>query len=223
MNELRIYKKQISKKYKKLSNEELLELYKNDKTEELINSLLPMVIDISAKFQGIDKFEDIVQSGNMGLMNGIKNFDINKSDRIISVCHNYIRFSILDYLNFESRIIKLPLSNRKIVSQRTIDLYPTVSYSEDLMEFDSEDEVYVEPKISRKEMEDLLTTIPNMKYSKIQVFLDYIFIKGITLQVISEKQGYSKQNVSLIIKDTISKIKKDKRILQRIGDMLKIN
>jgi hypothetical protein len=86
-----------------------------------------------------------------------------------------------------------------------------------------EDEDYVEPSISRKEIEDLLMTIPNIKYSKVQVFLDYIFIEGITYREISEKSGYSKQNVSLIVLDTIDKIKKHKKILQRIGDMLKIN
>jgi len=222
MNELIIYKKQISKKYKKLSNEELLELYKNNKTEELIHSLLPMVIDIASKFQGIDDFTDIVQSGNLGLMNAIKKFDINKSDRIISVCHSHIKFSIMDYLNFEAKLIKTPMI-KKNTPQHLIEKYPIVHNTKDVTEFDYEDEDYVEPKISRKEIEDLLMTIPNMKYSKVQVFLDYIFIEGMTFRQIGKNNGYSMQNVSLIIKDIISKIKKDKNILQRIGDMLKIN
>jgi RNA polymerase sporulation-specific sigma factor len=222
MNELRIYKKQITKKYKKLNNQELLELYNQNKIDEVINSLLPMVINIANKFQGLDKFEDIVQIGNIGLLKGIKKFDINKSNNIISVCYSHIKFSILDYLNFDVRLIKIPRI-RKNTPEHIKESYPIAYNTYDITEFDYEDEVYVEPKISRGEIEDLLMTIPNMKYSKVQVFLDYIFIQGITYGEISKKTGYSKQNVSLIVLDTISKIKKNKIILQRIGDMLKIN
>jgi len=222
MNELRIYKKQITKKYKRLNNQELLELYNQNKIDEVINSLLPMVINIANKFQGLDKFEDIVQIGNIGLLNGIKIFDINKSNNIISVCHSHIKFSILDYLNFDVRLIKIP-PIKKNTPEHIKKSYPIVYNTEDITEFESEDEDYVEPSISRKEIEDLLMTIPNMKYSKVQVFLDYIFIEGMTFRQIGKNNDYSMQNVSLIIKDIISKIKKDKNILQRIGDMLKIN
>jgi hypothetical protein len=119
-------------------------------------------------------------------------------------------------------MIKIP-PIKKNTPEHIKEKYPTVFNPDYMTDFDSEDEDYVEPSISRKEIEDLLMTIPNIKYSKVQVFLDYIFIEGITYKEISEKSGYSKQNVSLIVLDTISKIKKDKKILQRIGDMLKIN
>ena len=222
MNSIYLFKKEITKKYKKLDNEKLIELYNQNKIDELVNSLLPMVIYISNKFNYIADFEEIVSVGNIGLLNGIKIFDINKSNNIISVCHSHIKFSILDYLNFDVRLIKIP-PIKKNTPEHIKKSYPIVYNTEDITEFESEDEDYVEPSISRKEIEDLLMTIPNIKYSKVQVFLDYIFIEGITYKEISEKSGYSKQNVSLIVLDTISKIKKDKKILQRIGDMLKIN
>lgn len=222
MNEIEIYKKEVRKKYKKLSNIKLLELYDNNKIDELVNSLLPLVINISNKYYSITHYEDIIQYGNLGLMNGIKNFDKSKSDKIISFCRNYINYSILDNLQYDTHMIKLPVYNKNN-SQRTIDKYPTVFNADDITDFDYQDEDYVEPKITRKEIEDLLMTIPNIKYSKVQVFLDYIFIQGITYREISKNNGYSMQNVSLIIKDIVNKIKNNKNILQRIGDMLKIN
>jgi RNA polymerase sporulation-specific sigma factor len=222
MNSIYLFKKEITKKYKKLDNEKLIELYNQNKIDELVNSLLPMVIYISNKFNYIADFEEIVSVGNIGLLKGIKKFDISKGNNIISVCNSQIRYSILDYLNFEAKLIKTP-PIKKNTPKHIKETYPTVFNPDYMTDFDSEDEVYVEPSISRKEIEDLLMSIPNMKYSKIQVFLDYIFIEGITYREISENSGYPKQNVSLIIKDIISKIKKDKKILQRIGDMLKIN
>ena len=37
MDELKIYKKQITKKYKKLDNEKILELYNQNNIDEVIN------------------------------------------------------------------------------------------------------------------------------------------------------------------------------------------
>lgn len=222
MNEIKIYKKEVRKKYNKLSNEKLIQLRNENKIDEVVNSLLPLVINIANKYYYLCDFDEIVSVGNEGLLRGIKNFDINKSQSIITACRNYINYTILDYLREENNLIRLPQINKKTPQQKK-DSYPKAYNTYDITDFDYEDEVYVEPKISRKEIEDLLMTIPNMKYSKVQVFLDYIFIEGMTFRQIGKNNGYSMQNVSLIIKDIISKIKKDKNILQRIGDMLKIN
>ena len=222
MDEIKIYKKEVRKKYKKLDNEKLIQLYNENKIDELVNSLLPLVINISNKYYPIIDVNELICVGNEGLLNGIKNFDINKSVNIISFCRSYITYSILDYLNFENKIIKHP-QIKKSTPKHLLNKYPETYNTYDITQFDYEDEVYVEPQISRREIESLLMNIPNMKYSKIQVFLDYIFIEGITYKKISEKQGYSAQNVSLIVNEVISKIKKNKIILQRIGDMLKIN
>jgi RNA polymerase sigma factor (sigma-70 family) len=221
MNKIKIYKKEISKKYKKLDNEKLIQLYNENKIDELVNSLLPLVIYLSNKYYNID-FDELVCIGNEGLLKGIKNFDISKCNNIIHTCRLYINYSILDYLRQENNLIKLPQIHKR-TPEYILDNYPKAYITDNIANFDCEDEDYVEPKISRKEIEDLLMTIPKMKYSKVQVFLDYIFIEGITYRVIAEKNGYTHQNVSLIIKDMIDKIKKDKVILQQIGDMLKIN
>ena len=222
MNEIKIYKKEVRKKYKELSNEELLELYNNNKIDELVNSLLPLVFYISNRYYPIIDFDELVCIGNEGLLKGIKKFDINKCNNIVTACRIYINYSILDYIRKEKDLIRLP-QIQKITSQRTIDSYAKAYNTDNMEDFDCEDEVYVEPKISRGEIEDLLMTIPNMKYSKVQVFLDYIFIQGMSYKKIGEKNGYSHTGVSLIIKDMIDKIKKNKIILQRIGDMLKTN
>lgn len=217
-----IYRKEISKKYKKLSNQELLQLFNENKIEELVHSLLPMVIHIASKYKFIYDFDEIISVGNEGLMKGITKFDINKNATIITACRNYINYAILEYFRDSKNLIKTP-GKQKTVSQETIDSYPKVYNIDDFRNFDYENDVYVETIISRKEIEDLLMNIPKMKYSNVQLFLDYIFIEGITYTELSEKSGMSRQNVSIIIRGMIVKIKKNKIILQQIGDMLKIN
>jgi DNA-directed RNA polymerase specialized sigma subunit len=79
MNEIKIYKKEVRKKYNKLSNEKLIQLRNENKIDEVVNSLLPLVINIANKYYYICDFDEIVSVGNEGLLRGIKNFDINKS------------------------------------------------------------------------------------------------------------------------------------------------
>jgi len=219
------YKKEVRKKYKKLSNEELIKLYNENKIDELVNSLLPLVINIASKYSMIYDFDELISIGNEGLMKGITKFDINKNATIITACRNYINYAILEYFRDVKNLIRIPGNKVKYVSQETIDSYPKTYNIEDLTNFDYQDEsdVYFESNISRQELEDLLMTIPNMKYKKVQVFLDYIFNEKINYTQIGEKNGFTKQRASEISREIIGKIKKNKIILQRIEGLLKIN
>ena len=83
-----------------------------------------------------------------------------------------------------------------------------------------EDSIYTEVNLNRRELEELLMTIPKMKYSKVMLFLDYYLIPGMTYGKVSEKNGFTKQNTSLIIIDMLDKIKNNPTILEKFREVL---
>jgi len=212
------FKKEITKKYTKYSNEELIDMLNQGKRDEVINSLLPMVIYVVDKFKYVNEFEELISVGNEGLMKGIENFNPDKGDNVISYCQSIIRYSILDYLKIHKNFIKTPTT--KYVSKKTQSSRPKMVELEDLSNFDCVDEEYKEVNINRREMEDLLMTIPNMKYSKVILFLDYYLIPGMTYNVVSEKNGFTKQNASLVVKDVLKKIKRNPIIMDKFREIL---
>ncbi len=59
--------------------------------------------------QGLD-LSDLVAEGNLGLMKAIKNFDWNKDLRFISYAVWWVKQSIIQSLNDNSRTIRLPVN-----------------------------------------------------------------------------------------------------------------
>jgi hypothetical protein len=156
----------------------------------------------------------------MGLIRGIDKFDIQRGESIVSYCNSTIRWSILDYFNINKDIIRLPIS--KNVSQKTLNSRPTIVEIDNVDIFQLEDDsvLYEEKTINRKELEDLLMTIPKMKYSKVMLFLDYYLIPGMTFTIVSEMNGFTKQNASLVVQDLLKKIKSNPQIMDRFREIL---
>ena len=78
-----IYKSYINeiKKYKILSNEEILNLYNSGCYQKIIESNLRLVVWVAKKYinrVNHMEFLDLIQEGNIGLMNAIKHFDPSK-------------------------------------------------------------------------------------------------------------------------------------------------
>ena len=99
---------------------ELAKLMKSDSTstrerqkieEELLTGNLRFVITVAKQYQnqGLD-FSDLVAEGNLGLMKAIKNFDWNKDLRFISYAVWWVKQSIIQSLNDNSRTIRLPVN-----------------------------------------------------------------------------------------------------------------
>ena len=217
---IRQYKKDISKGYTKYDNDTLITMLKDGRRDEVIKSLLPMVIFIANKFNSPNEFDELVSVGNMGLIRGIDKFDIQRGDSIVSYCNSTIRWSILDYFNINKDIIRLPIS--KNVSEKTLSSRPTIVEVDNIDIFQLEDDsvLYEEKTINRKDLEDLLMTIPKMKYSKVMLFLDYYLIPGMTFTIVSEINGFTKQNASLVVQDLLKKIKSNPQIMDRFREIL---
>lgn len=78
---------------------------------ELVEGNLRFVITVAKQYQnqGMD-FPDLVAEGNLGLIKAIKNFDWGKDLRFISYAVWWIKQSILQSLNDNSRTIRLPVN-----------------------------------------------------------------------------------------------------------------
>ena len=126
----------------------------------------------------------------------------------------------MDYFNIDKNIIRLPQS--KNVSQKTLNSRPTTIDFEGMELYQIEDDsvLYEEKTINRRELEELLMTIPKMKYSKVMLFLDYYLIPGMTFTIVSEKNGFTKQNASLVVQDMLKKIKSNPQIMDRFREIL---
>ena len=99
---------------------ELAKLMKSDDTtisqrkkieEELLTGNLRFVITVAKQYQnqGLD-LSDLIAEGNLGLMKAIKNFDWNKDLRFISYAVWWVKQSIIQSLNDNSRTIRLPVN-----------------------------------------------------------------------------------------------------------------
>lgn len=115
-NSLSFYLHQISK-IPLLTREEeedfALRAQKGDKfaRDKLIRSNLRFVVSVAKKYrkQGIP-FSDLVNEGNVGLINAINKFDVKKGYHFISYAVWWIRQSILKAICEKSRTIRLPLN-----------------------------------------------------------------------------------------------------------------
>lgn len=216
MDTIKIYKKEITKKFIKKDNDTLVQMLKDNKRDEVILSLTPLVLYVVEKFKTINDFNELVSVGNIGLIKAVDKFDLDKGDNIISYARSHIKWTILDYLNFEKDIIRQPQS--KNVSKKTTSNYGKAFSTDDLSFYQGEDEEYFEPKLERKEVEKLLLTIPKLRYSKIVTFLDYFFVPDATCKSIAKYNGYSPQNTSLIITEILNKIKDDPNLKEKFRD-----
>jgi RNA polymerase primary sigma factor len=77
--------------------------------EKLVSSNLRFVVNIAKKYQGLGMpLEDLIAEGNIGLVNAVDRFDVDKNCRFISYAVWWIRQAILSALCEKSRMIRLP-------------------------------------------------------------------------------------------------------------------
>lgn len=79
--------------------------------QELLEGNLRFVITVAKQYQNRGmELGDLIAEGNLGLMKAIKNFDWTKKLRFISYAVWWIKQSIIQSLNENSRIIRLPVN-----------------------------------------------------------------------------------------------------------------
>lgn len=78
---------------------------------KLVKANLRFVVNVAKKYQnqGLPLL-DLISEGNIGLLNAIEKFDVNRGCHFISYAVWWIRQSILKAICEKSRIIKLPLN-----------------------------------------------------------------------------------------------------------------
>ena len=84
----------------------------NKKAQDtLVNANLRFVVNVAKKYQGQGlPLEDLISEGNIGLLNAVERFDVNKGYHFISYAVWWIRQAILKAICEKSRMIRLPLN-----------------------------------------------------------------------------------------------------------------
>lgn len=96
---------------KKMKSDSTSQVERKKIEEELLTGNLRFVITVAKQYQnqGLD-LSDLIAEGNLGLMKAIKNFDWNKDLRFISYAVWWVKQSIIQSLNDNSRTIRLPVN-----------------------------------------------------------------------------------------------------------------
>jgi RNA polymerase primary sigma factor len=78
---------------------------------KLVQANLRFVVNVAKKYQNQGlPLSDLISEGNIGLMNAIERFDVNKGYHFISYAVWWIRQAILKAICEKSRMIRLPLN-----------------------------------------------------------------------------------------------------------------
>jgi RNA polymerase primary sigma factor len=78
---------------------------------KLVNANLRFVVTVAKKYQGQGlPLGDLINEGNIGLINAVGYFDVEKGYHFISYAVWWIRQGIMKALNDKSRMIRLPLN-----------------------------------------------------------------------------------------------------------------
>ena len=86
--------------------------------EKLITSNLRFVIMIAKKYQNKGlPLQDLIGEGNLGLLNAVKHFDVEKGYRFITYAVWWIRQSIIKAIHEKGRMIRLPTNKTKELTQ----------------------------------------------------------------------------------------------------------
>ncbi|MDR1909720.1 MAG: RNA polymerase sigma factor RpoD/SigA [Spirochaetaceae bacterium] len=77
----------------------------------LVNANLRFVVNVAKKYQGQGlPLEDLISEGNIGLLNAVERYDVDKGYHFISYAVWWIRQAILKAICEKSRMIRLPLN-----------------------------------------------------------------------------------------------------------------
>lgn len=117
------YLQDISKE-EMVSTDEEVELAKRirqgdkDALERLVKANLRFVVSVAKQYQGQGlELTDLINEGNVGLINAAMKFDETRGFKFISYAVWWVRQSILQALADKSRLVKLPLNQIGYVSK----------------------------------------------------------------------------------------------------------
>lgn len=204
--------------------------------KEMLEGNLRFVITVAKQYQnqGID-LSDLIAEGNFGLMKAIKNFDWSKDNRFISYAVWWIKQSILQSLNENSRTIRLPvnvvqdmqkekkenektnkpLSDRFATLPRMIDLDMHINEDGDTLidvikneNVDMPDEVFSTKDILKQKMLNIMSVLDERERIIVE---DYYGITGVprTLEDIGTDFSLTKERVRQIKEKALRKLRNE--------------
>jgi RNA polymerase primary sigma factor len=204
--------------------------------KEMLEGNLRFVITVAKQYQnqGID-LSDLIAEGNFGLMKAIKNFDWTKNNRFISYAVWWIKQSILQSLNENSRTIRLPvnvvqdmqkekrenektnkdLSDKFATLPRMIDLDMHINEDGDTLidiikndNVESPDEVFSTKDILKDKMMKIMSVLDNRERVIVE---DYYGITGTprTLEDIGNDFSLTKERVRQIKEKALRKLRNE--------------
>ena len=209
---------------------------KQEIEEELIQGNLRFVITVAKQYQnqGLD-LSDLIAEGNLGLMKAIKNFDWNKDLRFISYAVWWVKQSIIQSLNDNSRTIRLPVNvvqdlqrEKKEVEQTgkkmsdkfqtlpsIIDLDMNINEDGDTLidMIENKDAVAPDAGFNTKDiLKDKLMSLLNVLDEREKVIVgDYFGLTGTprTLEDIGSDFGLTKERVRQIKEKALRRLRND--------------
>jgi RNA polymerase primary sigma factor len=117
----------------------------------LIESNLRFVISVAKQYQNQGSLEELIQAGNLGLMNAARKFDPSRGFKFISYAVWWIRQSILQYTSENGKIVRIPLNKiealnklKTIVSKLEQELHRSPSPNEILDKLNELNETSIE-------------------------------------------------------------------------------
>ena len=142
----------VSKYFKEVRESELISVEKEvelaikivdgdvEAIDELVKANLKFVISVAKEYQGLGlPLPDLISEGNYGLMKSASRFDPTRGYRFISYAVWWIRQSIIQSLNDNSRIIRLPTNIINKLSQLN---KKTLTYEEIMNGAGDSNEIY---------------------------------------------------------------------------------
>lgn len=121
---LDIYLKEVFK-YPLITPEEEIELSikiqngDQNALNKLVNSNLRFVVSVAKQYYVDLELIDLINTGNLGLIKAAKKFDHSKGFKFITYAVWWIRQAILEFINENAKIIKIPIN--KTLTQGRID------------------------------------------------------------------------------------------------------
>ncbi len=191
--------------------------------KDLVMEHLPLVKKIASKIysripDGIVDFEELVNTGVIGLIKAIERYDSNKS-KFSTYAYIKIRGEILDYLrkqDFLPRSVREKIKNGEI-SDLKEEIITLVSIEEKL--FGNSERYFVkdilvseepEPEevLIKEEAKRVLAEAISELSDKEQLVLQLIFVEGLDLKSIGEILGVSVSRVSQIKTGALKRLRK---------------
>jgi len=203
--------------------------------KELLEGNLRFVITVAKDYQGqgID-LSDLISEGNLGLMKAIKSFDWSRGLRFISYAVWWVKQSIFQCLNENSRTIRLPVNvvqevqKAKKQDKRVEDINPRLSNLAHAITFDDHineegdtmfdlledtDAVMPDSSLDGKDIvkRQLLKIMDVLDERENAIVKDYFGITGTprTLEDIGNDFGLTKERVRQIKEKALRKLRNE--------------